>query len=127
MTTCQARDELVLWPDLVDLLRFSGRKRLTLDGREFALLGGSYCATDGGKDLIPLFKSCDTILFDRLLQDLQLAFAAINCPEFAVLSDMLTTEEIKKLAQSSLIEIGSHGMTHQSFVACGLDQSSREA
>jgi len=124
ITTIEKAGYKYLWPDLIDLYRYTGPKNATFLGMDFQKRKHEYVSTKG--TLKQLLKSgkwldkkevCDQILADN---------AFINDKRMFPYFKLMNEEQIKLLSNSPYASIGSHALYHNCLTKVTLEEAQFE-
>ncbi len=105
----------ILWPDLVDLCQLEFTGPLVINGLRFSKNRKGILVSDKGISLKQYCKDQDLKFIEEVVRLLEAQQAFKKNKSLEVYWKQLSHEEIKKLSQSNLVTIGSHGYTHSSL------------
>lgn len=117
----------ILWPDFLDLATPLLKRPLVIDGEHFHKdRHGELTAASSGRKLKHLAKEADYLFILKLLHAFPSSADPRNLPELEDYWRQLTLDELRELASSPLVTIGSHSYLHTSLGNIPIDNAREE-
>lgn len=124
---CVTGESDILWADAVDLILFE-RESVTVRDLTFSKTKGKFYCQDLGVDIHAYIKSRSMADRDAIIEELAVKYDLNRLKESSPSENwkLLSAEQLKDLANSSMIEIGSHCHYHYNLESLSSGQYETE-
>ena len=124
ITTIRSAGYKVLWPDALDLYRYTGGGELLFNGDKYTRKGNEFWSRSSMLKFE--LKKASWSQKKELVDEILSSNRFMNNPEFFPYFKLMDEKEIQKLSESPYATVGSHGLYHNCLDSVSIADSQKE-